>query len=76
MRLGEELEAKELLEKSFEIDPFNVRVKNMLAEWDWAIAGGQDLAAIISEIGALQVEPEVKREMLEDALAASVVRIE
>ena len=29
MRLGEEVEAKKLLDESFEIDPFNVRVSNM-----------------------------------------------
>lgn len=29
MRLGDEPEAKKLLDESFEIDPFNVRVKNM-----------------------------------------------
>lgn len=29
MRLGEEVEAKKLLDESFAIDPFNVRVKNM-----------------------------------------------
>ncbi|MCE9604000.1 MAG: tetratricopeptide repeat protein [Planctomycetia bacterium] len=29
MRLGEEVEAKRLLDESFAIDPFNVRVKNM-----------------------------------------------
>lgn len=34
MRLGEEAEAKKLLEESFEIDPFNVRVKNMLEVLD------------------------------------------
>ena len=31
MRLGEEAKAEKLLEASFQIDPFNVRVKNMLA---------------------------------------------
>src|SRR5690606_8977195 len=30
MRLGEEVEGQRLLEESFEIDPFNVRVSNML----------------------------------------------
>lgn len=30
MRLGEEVEAEKLLKESFEIDPFNVRVSNML----------------------------------------------
>lgn len=30
MRLGEEVEARRLLEESFEVDPFNVRVNNML----------------------------------------------
>jgi tetratricopeptide (TPR) repeat protein len=34
MRLGREDEAKPLLKASFEIDPFNVRVKNMLAVLD------------------------------------------
>jgi len=31
MRLGQEDEARQLLKASFEVDPFNVRVKNMLA---------------------------------------------
>ena len=30
MRLGDEVEAKKLLDESFEIDPFNVRVSNSL----------------------------------------------
>lgn len=34
MRLGEEAEAAKLLEQSFEMDPFNVRVKNMLEVLD------------------------------------------
>lgn len=34
MRLGEEAEAAKLLEESFAIDPFNVRVKNMLEVLD------------------------------------------
>jgi tetratricopeptide (TPR) repeat protein len=34
MRLGEEVEAAKLLEESFEEDPFNVRVKNMLEVLD------------------------------------------
>jgi tetratricopeptide (TPR) repeat protein len=34
MRLGEEAEAAELLEESFAIDPFNVRVKNQLEVLD------------------------------------------
>jgi len=34
MRLGEEAEAARLLDESFEIDPFNVRVKNMLEVLD------------------------------------------
>jgi len=34
MRLGEEAKAAKLLEESFEVDPFNVRVKNMLAVLD------------------------------------------
>jgi tetratricopeptide (TPR) repeat protein len=34
MRLGEEAEAAKLLEESFVIDPFNVRVKNMLEVLD------------------------------------------
>lgn len=34
MRLGREVEAKELLDLSFEIDPFNVRVKNTLEVLD------------------------------------------
>ncbi|MCA9268611.1 MAG: hypothetical protein KDA41_09080, partial [Planctomycetales bacterium] len=34
MRLGQEAEAKQLLEESFEIDPFNVRVKNTLEVLD------------------------------------------
>ena len=34
MRLGDEAEAAKLLEESFAIDPFNVRVKNMLEVLD------------------------------------------
>ena len=34
MRLGEEAEAAKLLAESFAIDPFNVRVKNMLEVFD------------------------------------------
>ncbi|MBC8875624.1 MAG: tetratricopeptide repeat protein [Planctomycetes bacterium] len=34
MRLGDEAEARKLLDKSFEIDAFNVRVKNMLEVLD------------------------------------------
>src|SRR5437588_10320002 len=34
MRLGEEVEAAKLLAESFAIDPFNVRVKNMLEVLD------------------------------------------
>jgi tetratricopeptide (TPR) repeat protein len=34
MRLGEEAEAAKLLEESFAIDPFNVRIKNMLEVLD------------------------------------------
>jgi tetratricopeptide (TPR) repeat protein len=34
MRMGEEEEARKLLEESFEIDPFNVRVKNTLEVLD------------------------------------------
>jgi predicted Zn-dependent protease len=34
MRLGEEVEAAALLKESFEFDPFNVRVKNMLTVLD------------------------------------------
>ena len=34
MRLGEEVEAEKLLSESFEIDPFNVRVSNMLKVLD------------------------------------------
>lgn len=46
--------------------------QNMLAEWEWAQAGGEDLQTRIETIGGLQVEPEVKKDMLEDALTASV----
>ena len=34
MRLGDEAEAAKLLDESFAIDPFNVRVKNMLEVLD------------------------------------------
>jgi len=45
---------------------------SMLEEWDWAQAGGADLQAKLEEIGALKVEPEVKKQLLEEAMTTAV----
>jgi hypothetical protein len=46
--------------------------ESMLQEWEWTQAGGAELQQRIEEIGQLKVEPEVKKELLQEALAASV----
>lgn len=46
--------------------------QSMLDEWEWAQAGGAELQARIEEIGSLQVEPEVKKQLLEEAMTAAV----
>jgi len=77
MRLGEEAEAKELLEKSFEIDPYNVRVKNMLEVLDildtyavietdhFKIRFSGDRDKILAEYAARYLEEEVYPELVQ-----------
>lgn len=76
MRLGEEAEAKKLLEKSFEIDPFNVRVKNMLEVLDvldtyavietdhFKIKFADDRDKILAEYAARYLEEDVYPEIV------------
>jgi len=77
MRLGDEAKAKELLDKSFEIDPFNVRVKNMLEVLDvlkkyavietdhFRIKFAEDRDKILAEYAARYLEEEVYPEIVQ-----------
>ncbi|MEQ8791178.1 MAG: tetratricopeptide repeat protein [Pirellulaceae bacterium] len=76
MRLGEEAEAAKLLNESFEVDPFNVRVKNTLAVLDvlskyavletehFVIRFDRGSDEILAQYAARYLEDEVYPEMV------------
>ena len=78
MRLGEEAEAVKLLDESFEIDPFNVRVKNMLEVLDvlegyasietdhFIIKYDRDRDQVLAEYAARYLEDQVYAEITQE----------